>query len=118
VLRTVGQHAVDDRLADRLDEELVHDEPLVMPAHDALGLGEDLLARVTGVELGLEVGDDSVVKAQDGEVQLRDDEVLVVARTARERGVLPVARQIEARRLVDRDLRRTNRGSPRLRKRR
>ncbi|GGM97505.1 hypothetical protein GCM10009721_25600 [Terrabacter tumescens] len=80
--------------ADGLGQELVQDHPLVVPAHDPLGLGEDLLDGEDGAEVGLDVGDDPVVEAEHREVQLADDEVLVVAGVADEGDVLGVARQV------------------------
>jgi hypothetical protein len=67
VLRAVGQHVVDHPLADRGGEELVQDQPLVVPAHHPLGLGEPLPGGVAGAEVGLDVGQDPVVEAQEGQ---------------------------------------------------
>jgi hypothetical protein len=91
VLGAAREHVIDHRLADRLGQELVEDEPLVMPAHHPLGLGEKLLGGVAGPQVGLDVGHHPVVEAHDGQVELGDDEVLVVARVAGDGDVLAVA---------------------------
>ena len=70
----------------------MHDDPLVMPAHQLLRLPEQLRPRET-VALA-DVLDDPVVEADEQQVQLREDQVLVVARVAGERAALCVARQV------------------------
>jgi hypothetical protein len=101
VLGAAREHVIDHRLAYRLGQELVEDEPLVMPAHHPLGLGEKLLGGVAGPQVGLDVGHHPVVEAHDGQVELGDDEVLVVARVAGDGDVLAVAGQVEPGRGVD-----------------
>jgi hypothetical protein len=64
----VGQHVVDQRLADGDGQELVQDQPLVVPAHHPLGLGEQLLAGVAdqGHELAV-AGQVGPGRAVDGD---------------------------------------------------
>ena len=93
-LAAVGQHVVDHRLAAGPGQELVDHDPLVMPAHQPLRLGEDL-AGIGQADLGLHIVDGGVVELEEGELQLRDDQVLVVAGIADDRAVLAVARHVE-----------------------
>lgn len=99
----VPQHILHHRLAAGERQELVQDHPLIMPAHDALRLGERL-AKVGELQLPGDVVDDRVVEAQEAEMQLRDDQVLVIARIADQRHRLTVPRHVElVRRAVRRD---------------
>jgi hypothetical protein len=88
VLGAVGDHLVRRRLADGRRQELVQDEPLVVPAHHPPGLHEDLLWGVAGAEVDLDVSHHPVVEAQEGQLELGDDQVLVVARIADQGDVL------------------------------
>jgi hypothetical protein len=97
----------DQRCAHRLDQELVDDEPLVVPADYPLGLGEDLVEGVAGAELRFDIGNYPVVEADQREVELGDDDVLVIAGIAQERGALTVARHVEASLVADRHSRRS-----------
>ena len=64
----VGQRSSAAARADRLRQELVEHHPLVVPADDALGLGEHLLGRCRLAPRSAgDVGDDAVVEAQEGE---------------------------------------------------
>ena len=83
------------------------DEPLVVPADDPLCLPEDLTIGVARAELGLDVVDHLVVEAEQRAVKLGDDQVLVVAGIADERGVLTVAGHVEPSFAVDRHRPRT-----------
>ena len=68
--------------ADRL-QEVLEDGVLVVPADEALHVGElRFLAEARGLEVG-----DLVVELQEGRLELRDDRVLVVARIADERAL-------------------------------
>ena len=96
-LAAVGEDGVRHRAADGLGQELVDHHPLVVPADDPLRLGEGLLQRVCGTEVGLDVGHDGVVEPQERQLDLADHEVLVVAGVGDERDVLAVARQVVTR---------------------
>jgi hypothetical protein len=80
----------------------VQDEPLVVPAHHPLGLGEDLLGGVAGSQVGLDVGRHPVVEAHHRQVELGDDQVLVVAWVPHRGDALAVAGQVVADGPVDR----------------
>jgi hypothetical protein len=79
--------------ADDLRQEVVHHDPLVVPAHQFLRRGEGLVALERGVPIEHAI-DDPVVKVDEQQLQLRDNDVLVVARVADERTLLPVAGQV------------------------
>ena len=86
----VAQHVVDHRLADDLRQELVHDQPLVVPRREPARLREHV-HRVAELALLADVVDRVVVEEQERAVQPGDDQVLVVARIADDRG--PSARR-------------------------
>ena len=77
----------------------MRDDPLVVPAHEPLCLPQEVRGGPPGL-VGGEVVDDPVVKLDEEQVQLRDDEVLVVARVAEQRAALLVARQVHRRQRV------------------
>lgn len=77
-------------------QEVVDDGPLVVPADDPLCLAEELTAGETCALL-TDMLDDLVVEAYEQQVQLRDDQVLVVARIADQRDLVVVSRQIRVR---------------------
>ena len=79
------------RLADDLRQELVHDEPLVVPGRQPPRLGEDR-RRVVRCPLRAHVVDGVVVEEQERAVQAGDDQVLVVARVG-DRSAAPSARR-------------------------
>ena len=72
----------------------MHDHPLVVPAHQPLRRLEPRLAAAHQRRIGLDQVDDLVVELQHGQLQLRDERVLVVARVAEQRRLLLVARQV------------------------
>ena len=96
------QDVLDEVLADDRGQELMHDDPLVMPAHEPLGTVKDAVG--VGHALGRDRLYDFVVELQQREVQLRDDQVLIVSRVADQCGVLAVARQVTRRGGVDEQL--------------
>jgi hypothetical protein len=63
-----------------------------VPPHDALRLGEQFAQGVALTEVRPDVVEDFVVETEQGEMQLRNDEVLVVAGIAGEGDILAVAR--------------------------
>ena len=87
------QNVVDQRLPDDLRQELVHDDPLVVPAHQALRFAEDLVRAPATIARG-DVVDRLVVEHQERRVQTGKDDVLVVARIAEDRRAVRSARQI------------------------
>ena len=89
----VSEDVVDERLPDDLRQELVHDDPLVVPAHQALRFAEDLV-RAPATIARSDVVDCFVVEHQERRVQTGKDDVLVVARIAEDRRAVRRARQI------------------------
>ena len=84
VPRPVRHHVREDgRVAD-LGQEIRQDDPLVATAH----------LRPNGIEVAARLVDKAVVGLEEGEVQLRDDQVLVVARISDQGG--PVRRRVLA----------------------
>src|SRR5215211_8099821 len=92
----IGQDVIHHWFANGLFQKLVHDDPLVMPAYQALRLGEHL-AGMREPEVALHMIHHHVVEPEHRHVQLRDDQVLVITRIAEKRGTLVVPRQVEAR---------------------
>src|SRR5215211_6955710 len=92
----IGQDVIHHWFANGLFQELVHDDPLVIPAYQALRLGEHL-AGMREPEVALHVIHHGVVEPEHRHVQLRDDQVLVISRIAEKRGTLVVPWQVEAR---------------------
>jgi hypothetical protein len=80
--------------ADHSPQEVVHDQPLVVPPHDPLGRLERGLAAPPQRRVVLHQVDHLVVELEHGELQLADEGVLVVAGIAEQRGVLLVAGQV------------------------
>ncbi len=72
----------------------MHDEPLVVPAHDPLRRLERGLAALAQRRVGRDQVEHLVVELQHGQLQLADEGVLVVARVAQQRRLLVVARQV------------------------
>ncbi len=65
-LQPVFVHPVHAVLASDEGQEFVHDDPLVVPAHDLLGLGEQRV-------------DDLIVKLDERQVHVVEKQVLVIA---------------------------------------
>src|SRR5258708_25667949 len=76
-LRAICQNIVHEILTDTEREELMDDDPLVVPSHQALRLAEDIFLLHTLVS---QVVDNRVMKFQEGQVKLRNDEVNVISR--------------------------------------
>ena len=89
----VREHVVDQRLTDEQRQELVHDHPLVVPAREGARLLEHRRGRTRRWN-ALHVVDGVVVEQQERGVQPRDDDVLVIATVADDRGVAGVAREV------------------------
>ena len=87
------EDVVDHALADDLRQELVHDEPLVVPRGQPARLGEDR-RRVAQVALGPHVVDRVVVEEQERAVQPGDHQVLVVSRVGDHGRVVGAPRQV------------------------
>lgn len=68
------KETVDDVLAHHVGQEVVHDDPLVVPAGQATSIREIMT-----------LIHQDVVKFHEGDMQLADDQVLVVAGVADER---------------------------------
>ena len=86
-LQTISQQIAHEIITYRERKELVDDDPLVVPAHQALCLSENLCARHS---LSPQVVDDRIVKFEEGQVQLRNNEVDIVSRVANQGTPLPV----------------------------
>jgi hypothetical protein len=99
-LAAVGEDVVHDRRVDDARQEVRLQHELVVPDHQLLGRAEQPLTGEAGER---ELVDHAVVEADEREVRLRDDEVLVVARVRDQRqapirrgaGVPAAARQVE-----------------------
>ncbi len=76
-VRRVGGSGIEDHREELLGG-VGGTRPEVVPSHDPLRLGEDLLRGEPGAEFGLDVGHHDVVETQHREVQLGEDQVLVV----------------------------------------
>ncbi len=83
-----------DVLSDEARQVVVHDDPLVVPADKALRMLE-LVGRGPVREVRDHRVDDSVVKTQEHRLQLRDDDILVVARVSDDRALGRDALQIK-----------------------
>ena len=70
------------------------DDPLVVPADDALGGLECRLAALDQSRVGHHVVEDLVVELQHRQLELADEDVLVVPRVPDQSGLLDVARQV------------------------
>jgi hypothetical protein len=82
---------VDEVAPHEPDQEVLDDHPLVVPHRGAPGRGE-ALDRVDAV-LAQPI-DEPVVRADQGVMQLRDEDVDIVARVAQQGGALRVARHV------------------------
>jgi hypothetical protein len=71
------------------------DDPLIVPADEALRLGKALAPGLQVRELRFDMVDDGVVKFQESHLKLRDDQVLVVARIGHQSGKLTIARNVQ-----------------------
>ena len=91
--RPAPQHLPDEVLTGDLRQELVDDQPVVVPRRQAPRLGEDA-GGVGDAARGADVVDRVVVEAQESAVHSRDDQVLVVARVADDGGAVRAARQV------------------------
>ena len=72
----------------------MHDNPLVVPPHQTLGLGEHF----TGMrepEVSFHVIHHGIVESEHRHMHLRDDQVFIIPWIAEQRGVLTVPRQVE-----------------------
>jgi hypothetical protein len=87
-----GQDRVDPALANEEWQELVEDQPVVVPRQQPPGAGEYLVG--VGVPLAAHLVDGVVVEEQERRVQAGDDQVLVVSRITDDRGVVRRPRQI------------------------
>ena len=92
------EHGVDNVAADDPRQEVEGDCPLVMPADEALGLGEDvsrvMRAHRTGQVASPDVVDDLVVEVEERQLELTHDDVLVVALVADQCPTLLVPGQV------------------------
>jgi hypothetical protein len=84
-------------------EEFMQDNPLVMPTNQALGLPKYLVRPFRTV--GGDEVDHGVMELEEGQVHLRDDEVLVVSWIPHQRGHLTVPGQITGKTLIDEEFR-------------
>ena len=92
-LAAVIQNRCDDALLGDAFDPVVQHQPLVVPRHEPARLGEDRLRRQAAGGKGVA---DFVVKFQERDVRLRDDEIFVVAMIANQREAFRAARQIVA----------------------
>jgi hypothetical protein len=88
-----AEQLVDQVGSDQLREEVVNDDPLVVPRRDPAGLLEDL---TLGGPLIPEPIDGAVVGPDVGNLELAHEQVDVVARIADQRNPLVVARDVVA----------------------
>jgi hypothetical protein len=77
-----GEQAVHDRRVGDGLQEVVDGDPLVVPLDELAGLLEAPVAGDRAGRVGGEPAEDRVVELEEGQVQLGDDEVLVVAAVA------------------------------------
>src|SRR5579859_6262803 len=70
------QEIIHQRLAHQQREKFIDDNPLIMPAYQTLGLSKDLCRRHSLAPQHIHYG---VVKVQKGQMQLRDDQMHIVA---------------------------------------
>ena len=94
VPRVLSQHLPEHLLAHDAPQEVVDDDPLVVPAHDPLGGLEGVLAATLQARIRGDEVNHFVVELQHRQLPLADEGVLVVARITDQRGVLAVAGQI------------------------
>ena len=90
-LRPVGEQFRDELRADEAREEVVHDQPLVMPAQHAARFVEHV---ALGCCVIAHAVDDQVVGLDERDLHLAHEDVDVVARVADEREPLAVARHV------------------------
>src|SRR6266699_1326460 len=76
-LRAICQNIVHEVLTGSKREKLVDDDPLVVPPHLALRLAKDFCLLYALVS---QMVDNRVMKFQEGQVKLRNDQVNVIAR--------------------------------------
>ena len=88
-----SEHVVEEPPADDLRQELVQDQPVVVPGRQPARLREDR-HRVARPALRTDVVDGAVVEEQERAVEPGEDQVLVVARVADDRGAVGAARQV------------------------
>ena len=86
------EHVADQLRADQAGQEVVPDDPLVVPGQCPLGRIEQAILRRT---VGPEPVDEPVVGVQQRQVQVSDEDVDVVARVADQGYALAVAGQVE-----------------------
>ena len=91
--RRAGRSTAAICVADDLRQEVVDHDPLVVPAHHPLRLLEAASSPLSAGSPRAR-GRRPVVEPDEQQVQLRDDQVLVVARVADQRPALLVARQV------------------------
>ena len=90
-LATVLEDRSHDTLLGQPLEEVVQDNPLIVPRHDAARLCKHRIRRSGPAR---QQGDDLVVEFQESQMGLRHDEILIIAMIADKRAPLAVARQI------------------------
>jgi len=90
-LAPVPEDRGHDSLLGQPLQEVVQNNPLIVPGHDAACLRK---RRFRGSGPVRQLGDDLVVKFQEGKMSLRHDEVLIIAMVTDERAPLAVPRQI------------------------
>jgi hypothetical protein len=101
-LAPVLEYVVNDRLTTRPGQEFVNDYPLVMPADKALRLGKALAGGIQVGNFRDNMVDDGVMEFFESQMELRDYQVLVVARIANQTCKLPIARNVELGRAIAR----------------
>ncbi len=75
-LPAIGEDIVHNQLGAGETQKLMHNDPLVMPTHDPLRLGENFVGSAARHSwLGLHIIDYRIVKAQEAEMKLGDDQV-------------------------------------------
>jgi hypothetical protein len=89
VAGSVGRKLVDQLAADQSWQEIVDDDPLVVPSGGPGSLVEQV---AFGDAVGAQAIDEAVVHLQHRQVQLRHEKVNVVTRVANQRQPLLVAR--------------------------
>ena len=101
--RATVPHLREDVRVEGDPQELVDHDVLVVPADGLLGLSELVLRRVPRVAVHHPV-DDPVVEVEEGQVELRDDHVLVVARVGDDSPLLTGPRQVTRGLAIDQEL--------------
>src|SRR5687768_7604788 len=94
-LRSARQDLVHSFLADGQRKKFMNDNPLVMPANEALRHFEDLVGRkVADSWFSAQMIDDRIVKPQHSLVQLTDDDVFIVPAVANDGVVIGITGKI------------------------